>query len=170
MKKINLKQAALAVVALAGVACCGNPDAQNAQACADPTAGKDSVCYAVYDPNQPLNLKDMPIFWENDKAEVTQVNATTTRKMNYLNDLMVCIVDIKGPQAEPDPVHSHPAEQMSYIAEGDALVIIGDQSQKLKAGDIFAVPSNVPHTVQALGPRLLLIDSFNPIREDFIKK
>ncbi len=171
MKKINLKQAALAAVALAGVACCGNQNSQNAAAqAADSTAAKDSVCYAVYDPNQPLNLKDMPIFWENDKAEVTQVNASTTRKLNYLNDLMVCIVDIKGPQAEPDPVHSHVAEQMSYIAEGEALVIIGDQSKKLKAGDIFAVPSNVPHTVQALGPRLLLIDSFNPIREDFLTK
>lgn len=169
MKNINLKHAALAAVALAGVACCGNQNAQNA-ATADSTATKDSVSYAVYDPNQPLNLKDMPIFWENEKAEVTQVNPSTTRKLNYLNDLMVCIVDIKGPQAEPDPVHSHAAEQMSYIAEGEAIVIIGDQSKKLKAGDIFAVPANVPHTVQALGPRLLLIDSFNPIREDFLTK
>lgn len=180
MKTINLKQAALAAVALAGVACCGNNTCGNntcdktvcADSCACPAGCvcADSATYAVYDPNQPINLKDMPIFWENDKAEVTQVSPTVTRKLNYLNDVMVCIVDIKGPMAEPDPKHSHPHEQMSYIAEGDVIVTIGDESKQLKAGDIFAVPANVPHTVQALGPRLLLIDSFTPIREDFIKK
>lgn len=185
MKTINLKHAALAAVALAGVACCGNSNscgkacsdkACDSTACADKACAPqactcaDSVTYAVYNPNQPLNLKEMPIFWENDKAEITQVSPTVTRKLNYLNDVMICIVDIKGPMAAPDPKHSHPHEQMSYIAEGDVIVTIGDESKQLKAGDIFAVPANVPHTVQALGPRLLLIDSFTPIREDFITK
>ncbi len=178
----TLKSLLLVAVAAAAVACCGKNTKCSEKACADSTACcVEAKCpcdvaacvaaksYEVYDP-QSFNLKDMPLFFEADKAELTQVSPTVTRKMAYLNDLMICIVDIKGPQAKADPVHSHVAEQMSYIAEGDVIVTIGTESKQLKAGDIFCVPANVPHTVQALGPRLLLIDSFTPIRHDFIKK
>jgi len=108
------------------------------------------------------------IFNQYDNMETTQVSPTVKRKMSYLNNLMVTIVDIDGPMSEPDPVHSHEAEQISYIAEGECIVFIGDEKRKMKAGDIFAVPSNTPHAIQALTKKLRLIDSFNPIRKDFI--
>ena len=76
-----------------------------------------------------------------------------------------------GPMAQPDPPHSHPAEQISYVAIGECDVYIGDRPvQHLKTGDIFAVPSNVPHTVKSTTKQLRLVDSFTPIRADFIRK
>ena len=39
----------------------------------------------------------------------------------------------------------------------------------LKEGDMFAVPANVPHCIQMLTPTVRIIDSFSPIREEFIK-
>lgn len=110
------------------------------------------------------------IFNKYDEMEITRISPTVNRRMSYLNNLMVTIVDIDGPMSEPDPVHSHEAEQICYIAEGECIVFIGDKQMAMKAGDIFAVPSNVPHAIQALSKKLRLIDSFNPIREDFIKK
>jgi len=111
------------------------------------------------------------LFMEYDKTSPITVNERVTRKFTYLNDLMIVIVDFtNGPQTEPDPIHSHVAEQVCYVAEGEVLVIIGDKRQHLKSGDVFIVPSNAPHTTQMLTPTLRLVDVFNPIREDFLPK
>ena len=108
-----------------------------------------------------INMDSIQLFLQYDQTEAIKVNENITRKFMYLNGIMTVIVDFyNGPMLQPDPFHS----------EGEVLVIIGDQQQKLKAGDMFIVPSNVPHTVQSLTERLRLVDSFNPIRKDFIKK
>lgn len=123
---------------------------------------------------EEVNLKDYPdskLFVKADSLDITQVNPNVTRKIAYLDDLLVAIVEFhNGPMVEPDPFHSHEHEQISYIAEGECLVLIGDRKMKLGKGDIFVAPSNVPHSVQSLTPYLKLIDSFSPVREDFIKK
>ncbi|MBN1180798.1 MAG: cupin domain-containing protein [Bacteroidales bacterium] len=91
------------------------------------------------------------------------------RRLAHLNDLMTAIIDFSnGPMIQPDPPHSHPHEQISYVAEGELYVFIGEEKYHLKEGDVFAVPSGVPHTVQTLTGNVRLIDSFSPIREDFI--
>lgn len=162
--KSTLRLAALALVAAYGISCCGGAKKACNTACgADCACGDSCACTAacavdsaklalqVYDPNQPLNLQDMNLFLEYDKTDTIKVSETVTRKFIYLNDLMTVIVDFdNGPMAQPDPPHSHPAEQISYVAIGECDVYIGDRPvQHLKTGDIFAVPSNVPHTVKS---------------------
>ncbi|MFW6226584.1 MAG: cupin domain-containing protein [Bacteroidota bacterium] len=103
----------------------------------------------------------------NTKPEV--IKTGVERKRAHLNNLMTAIVDFTdGPMDEPEPPHSHPHEQISYIAEGELHVFIGEEKHHLKAGDIFLVPSNVKHTIQTLTKRVRIIDSFSPIREDFL--
>jgi hypothetical protein len=38
----------------------------------------------------------------------------------------------------------------------------------LKAGDMFEVPSGKLHTIKLLTEKARLVDSFSPIREDFL--
>lgn len=132
-----------------------------------------NVVNAVTEQKKQINLSDFSdnkLFVNADSLEITQVNSNVTRKIAYLDDLLIAIVEFQnGPMSAPDPFHSHPHEQISYIAEGECLVLIGDRKMKLSKGDIFAVPSDVPHSVQSLSPYLKLIDSFSPIRKDFIK-
>ncbi len=183
--KSTLRLAARALVAAYGSSCCGGAKKACNTACgADCACGDSCACTAacavdsaklalqVYDPNQSLNLQDMNLFLEYDKTDTIKVSETVTRKFIYLNDLMTVIVDFdNGPMAQPDPPHSHPAEQISYVAIGECDVYIGDRPvQHLKTGDIFAVPSNVPHTVKSTTKQLRLVDSFTPIRADFIRK
>lgn len=142
---------------------CGSKDKQDSEQTKQVVKSEKQINLADY-PNQKL-------FVQADSLKVTQVNPNVTRRIAYLDDLMVTIIEFNnGPMAEPDPFHSHPHEQISYIAEGECLVLIGDRQMKLGKGDIFAVPSNVPHSVQSLTPYLKLIDSFSPVRQDFIKK
>jgi quercetin dioxygenase-like cupin family protein len=92
------------------------------------------------------------------------------RRLACTNHMMMVVVDFSdGPQSQPDPLHSHPHEQASYVAEGEVYFIMDGQQTRLDPGDMFMVPSGVPHTIQLLTPHARLIDCFTPIREDFLK-
>mgnify|MGYP002633622839 CR=1 FL=1 len=92
------------------------------------------------------------------------------RKIIRTNNLMTVLIDFSnGPWEEPEPPHSHPHEQTSYVAEGEIIFYCEEEAdQHLKAGDMFAVPSGKKHTIKLLTPNARLVDSFNPIREDFL--
>lgn len=56
-----------------------------------------------------------------------------------------------------------------YIAEGEVLFLEeGDKPVHPKAGDMFAVASGKKYAIQLLTPTARMIDSFHPIREDFL--
>lgn len=98
------------------------------------------------------------------------IAAGRTRYLAHSPHLMMTVVDFNdGPAATPDPPHSHPHEQVSYVAAGELILLMGDEKVHLKPGDLFTVPSNRPHSVQSLTPHVRIIDAFNPIREDFLK-
>ena len=93
------------------------------------------------------------------------------RRIIYTPNLMTVIVDFTdGPWPEAEPFHAHPHEQTSYVAEGEIIFYCeGEPEQHLKAGDMFAAASGQKHCIRLLTPKARLIDSFNPIRQDFIK-
>ncbi len=92
------------------------------------------------------------------------------RKIINTHNLMTVLIDFSdGPWDRPEPPHLHTHEQTSYVAEGEIMFFCeGEEDQHLVAGDMFAVPSGKKHTIQLLTERVRLIDSFNPIREDFL--
>lgn len=93
------------------------------------------------------------------------------RRLAYTPNLMMVIVDFyDGPTAEPDPPHTHPHEQVTYVAEGEVLFIIDGEPAHLTVGDTAVVPSGKPHTIRRLTGHVRLIDCFTPIREDFLPK
>ena len=92
------------------------------------------------------------------------------RRLGYTDNLMIVVIDFHdGPTSEPDPPHSHPHEQVSYVAEGEILFILEDKQTRLGPGDVFLVPPNKPHTIQRLTEHVRLVDCFTPIREDFLE-
>ena len=87
----------------------------------------------------------------------------------HAEQLMVVVFDFNdGPSAQPDPPHSHPHEQITYVAEGRVLFFIDGDSCELAAGDLITVPPNAPHSIQLLTPTARLVDSFSPVREDML--
>ncbi len=64
------------------------------------------------------------------------------------------------------PLHTHPHEQVGYLASGRLLFHLGDEKRELSAGDSWLVPSNVTHQVTALEPSVA-IDIFAPPREEY---
>jgi quercetin dioxygenase-like cupin family protein len=92
------------------------------------------------------------------------------RYLAHLSNLMMVVIDFHGgPTAEPDPPHSHPHEQISYVVSGEINFVLGNEVTRLGPGDIFTVPPNAPHCIQLLTEKVRLVDTFSPIREDFLK-
>lgn len=68
------------------------------------------------------------------------------------------------------PVHSHENEQVTYVLEGALRFWLGaDQGEErvLRAGDVLAIPSGLPHKAEALEDTLSL-DVFSPPRQDWL--
>ena len=91
-----------------------------------------------------------------------------TRRILHTDHLMVAFDFAGGPAANPDPPHTHPHEQVSYVAEGEVMFFIGEESRRLVPGDMVAVPPDLPHRIQLLTPTVRLIDTFTPLRRDFL--
>jgi len=84
----------------------------------------------------------------------------------YQNNLMLVKVFIDAGSVAD--MHSHPHQQVGYILEGKFEFDIGGDKHCLSAGDSFVVPPNVVHGATCL-EKGIVIDSFSPMREDFLK-
>lgn len=110
----------------------------------------------------------MGIIKESDLTPVAIADGRTRYLANTSN-LMLAVIDFHdGPTTGPDPPHAHPHEQISYVVKGEIIFFLRDKPTRLVPGDMFTVPSNVPHSVQLLTEHVRLIDAFTPIREDFL--
>lgn len=112
----------------------------------------------------------MPVLKPSD-AHTSIVKKGVRRRLIHTDNLMLAVIDFDdGPWNEPDPRHSHIHEQITYVAEGEIIFFCEDEEEKhLVPGDMFSVPSGKQHTIQLLSASAKLIDSFTPIRQEFLK-
>lgn len=105
-----------------------------------------------------------------DEVPAEIVRPGLERKIIHTGELMMVVIDFTdGPWENPEPPHSHPHVQTSYVAAGEIIFYCeGEPDQHLKAGDLFAVPPDKAHTVKLLTKHVRLVDSFNPLRMDFL--
>ena len=104
-------------------------------------------------------------------SEVTpeSIGPGRSRYLTHTDNLMMVVIDFKdGPTDEFDPPHSHPNEQVSYVVAGELIFLLGSEKHHLGPGDIVTIPPDIPHSVKLLTDHVRLVDTFHPIREDFI--
>jgi len=66
------------------------------------------------------------------------------------------------------PLHQHIHEQVTMLIEGSLRVQLEDREVVLKAGEVLRIPSDIPHSVEAL-EHSVGIDLFTPARDDWKK-
>ena len=105
-----------------------------------------------------------------DEMPTVRIREGAERRLGHTENLMIVLVDFyDGPKDQPDPPHSHPHEQVSYVAAGEILFVMDDRQTRLGPGDVFLVPSGKPHSIQQLTEHVRLVDCFTPIRDDFLE-
>ena len=111
----------------------------------------------------------MPVI-KNETRSWQFVNNRLSRQIIYTDNLMTVVNEFSGgPWNEPEPLHSHPHQQTGYIAEGEVIFYCeGEKDHHLVKGDMFCVAPNVKHTIKCLTPVVRIVDSFTPMREEFL--
>jgi quercetin dioxygenase-like cupin family protein len=120
-------------------------------------------------PGQIPRMKSVKHYrWEDMPRE--RVSPTLERRLITGDRMMLAHVYLaKGCIV---PRHSHENEQITYILEGALRFQIGEDGSEevvVSAGEVLHIPSNVPHSAEALADTLD-VDIFSPPRADWLAK
>jgi len=104
------------------------------------------------------------IFLNADTTPVQMLPGLTRRTLADGEAMMMCEFTFDANVQIPN--HTHPHEQVGYVAAGRVRMIIDGQSFELGPGDSYRAPSNVPHGAFTLEPAVV-VDVFSPPRQDY---
>lgn len=85
--------------------------------------------------------------------------------MAYDDNIM--LVKVSFDKGSVGQQHSHYHSQTTYVASGEFDITIEGETKTLKGGDAFYIPPNAVHGAVCKKADVL-IDTFSPIREDFM--
>ena len=102
-------------------------------------------------------------------VDVPSEQITDTIARRFITGDSVTIGRFELKQGGVVPSHSHPNEQVSIVLSGVLLFKSGGEETIVRAGEVMQIPGNVPHSVEVLEDTLV-IDVFNPVRQDWIDK
>ncbi len=88
-----------------------------------------------------------------------------TMRAAWGEKIMLSFIDLAPHSVVPE--HKHPHEQMGIVLEGEFEFTIGGETQVVKAGQFYYIPSNVPHSVKTPAQGARALDIFSPPREEY---
>jgi quercetin dioxygenase-like cupin family protein len=106
-------------------------------------------------------VKDSDLDWED-------LGGGIKRKI-MAHDPNMMIVKVAFEKGGVGAVHKHPHTQASFVHSGTFEITIGEEMKVLKGGDVYFIPSDILHGAVCLEDGVL-VDVFNPLREDFLPK
>jgi quercetin dioxygenase-like cupin family protein len=102
---------------------------------------------------------------DNETPVIGLGGGVSRQILGYNKDLMmVKVIFSKGAFGA---VHAHVHTQTTYCAGGVFEFKVGEKTQVIREGDGLFIPSGMLHGVVCLEEGIL-IDTFNPVREDFL--
>ena len=100
-----------------------------------------------------------------NSVEVESLNPLLGRHFVVGQNIMLARVLLKKGCIVPE--HSHPNEQLTFIAEGALKFWIDGKEIVVNAGEVLIIPPNMPHKAEALEDTVDF-DVFNPPRADWM--
>ncbi len=79
--------------------------------------------------------------------------------------MLLAVVDLDAQAVIPS--HSHPHEQGGIVLQGEMEFTIAGETQRLKPGDLYIIPSGVAHSVRIFDQPVRVLDIFSPVREEY---
>lgn len=102
--------------------------------------------------------------WSRVPAE--RMSELVTRQMFHTARMTVSRLTLR--RGALVPMHYHPNEQISIIEKGTVRFRLGDDTIEVRAGQMLVIPSEAPHSAEALEDSVA-IDLFSPPREDWVR-
>lgn len=106
----------------------------------------------------------------NSEIELEVLKEGLSRKIVAYNDEIMMVEVNFTSGVEFGDLHAHPDhEQITYVKSGKFKFTIGDKTQVVGAGDTLFMEKDVLHGAECLESGVLL-DTFTPMRADFLEK
>ena len=102
---------------------------------------------------------------EWDRIAAEQLNPKTSRKAIHTENMTIARLELQKGAIVPE--HHHVNEQVATVEKGALKFLIEGRELILRSGESLAIPSEVPHAVEALEDSTVL-DIFAPRRDDWI--
>ena len=106
-------------------------------------------------------------FVYNEEKQLTDLGGGVKRKVLAYGDNMMQ-VEVHFEEGSIGADHTHPHTQTTYVLEGEFEFTVAGETKVVKKGDMVYMVPDVLHGCKCLKKGVLL-DSFNPYREDFVK-
>lgn len=100
------------------------------------------------------------------EEEVERLNPLVGRQVLHTETMTIARIHLASGAVVPR--HQHANEQVANVVSGRLRFVVGDAEVVVSAGESIAIPSDVPHEVEALQDSLVL-DVFSPVREDWVR-
>jgi mannose-6-phosphate isomerase-like protein (cupin superfamily) len=94
--------------------------------------------------------------------------AGMSRRAIILGDSMLALHEA-FPDLKCKP-HAHASSQISYVLKGKLRMCIDGDERVLLPGEFAYVPANVEHSIESLDEYVLVLDVFQPYREDIAER
>ena len=108
------------------------------------------------------------MFIYNSECQMEDLGGGVSRKILAHNGSLMQ-VEVHFVDGAIGPMHNHPHEQLTYVLSGEFEFTIGDETKIVKAGDTLYKVPNIMHGCVCKKAGVLL-DTFTPQRQDFLKK
>jgi quercetin dioxygenase-like cupin family protein len=68
------------------------------------------------------------------------------------------------------PLHSHPHEQLGLVLEGMQALVVEGVAHELGPMEAYVLPGGIEHSAYCGPNGALVLDVFNPVREDYLER
>lgn len=99
-----------------------------------------------------------------DAVPVEMMPGLIRRTLAEGGSMMICEFTLN--RGVEIPLHSHPHEQIGYVASGKVRIAVDGESFDLGPGDCYFAPSGVLHGALVL-EKAVVVDTFSPPRGDY---
>jgi len=113
-----------------------------------------------------LYMESKIYLYQNETLTEDLGGGVTRQILGYNEQLMM--VKVSFQKGSIGTVHAHPHTQTTFCAAGAFEFTIGSEVRTIHAGDATYIAPGILHGVVCLEEGVL-IDTFNPAREDFLQ-
>ena len=107
----------------------------------------------------------MPYFFDPSEIERRELAPGLSLRTMSGDKVMMSLVEIAPGSVLPE--HSHPHEQAGLVLQGEFDFTIGGETKRVKQGDAYIIPGDVPHSLVGSDGWSLALDIFSPPREEY---
>lgn len=106
-----------------------------------------------------------PQFVRFDQIHPLELAAGVTGRPLFGEGAMLNLIELE-PEAVV-PLHSHEHEQLGIVLRGTLELVVDGLPHELGPLEGFVLPGGVPHSAHAGPEGALMLDIFQPVREDY---